>query len=213
MEEFEESHDYTVTEVINRFKSTLEQEIGIIKDKDNNWTNKATIYDKEIYYDLEHLIISNIVNSAKDLYASLGGRGKDEAPVGHKWLSKLVNAVNFHTKRVDSFLRKENQLTTKIEKDNIEDFKKTIGFRNKVKNNQTTIKKNIKGISSGDDVIPESPIRLHKKTEFIPLSCRFVVENKYPEIVNIINKKRELNNKINNQDDDYDDDDAEEDTI
>lgn len=199
MEDLEEKVDYTVTEVINKFKSTLDQEVSVISDKDNDWSLKQQLSDKKNYYELEFLIVSNILLSAKDLHAALNGKVRSEAPIGFKWLDKLLSAFDLHNKRVDSFLKKESKLSSKINAEDIDSFKSNIEFRNKVKDNQAKFKRLIKGISTGDETLPEVPIRTHKKTEFIPLSCRFIVETKYPEIKDYLLKRKDLEDKLKNR--------------
>lgn len=189
----EEIEDLTVTEIVNKFKSTLDQEIAVVKNKENDWTKKLTQGDKESFYELEHLIIKNIVVSAKDLHTALNGKTKEEAPYGHKWLEKLIDAFNLHNKRVDDFLKRENKMSATIDASNVSTFKDLLSFRNTVKDNQAKLKRLIKGVATSDAQLPDLPFVLHARTKIVPLSCKNVIESKYPEMVEYANKKKTIN--------------------
>lgn len=194
----EKEEHYTVREVVDKFKSTIDQEINVVLDKENDWTTKSAMSDVVAFYELEHLITRNIIDSAKELHEALNGRSREEAPYGHKWLDRLVEAFNTHSGRVDSFLKKESKLSTKIDKGEIEFFKDKLKFRNTVKSNQSKLRKDVKGLIVGEYELKELPITLHKKTKVIPLSLYKVTELKYPEVIGYVEKrKKQYENIIN----------------
>lgn len=200
----EKEEHYTVREVVDKFKSTIDQEINVILDKENDWTTKSVMSDIVAFYELEHLITRNIIDSAKELHEALNGRSREEAPYGHKWLDRLVEAFNTHNERVDSFLKKESKLSTKVGKDDIEFFKEKLKFRNTVKSNQSKLRKDVKGLIVGEYELKELPITLHKKTKVIPLSLSKVSELKYPEIIEYVEKrKKQYENSIHSISTDY----------
>ncbi len=194
-EENEKAEDYTVSEVIGKFKATLDQEIDVIKD--NDWSSKDTFSERKGFYDLEFLIVSNKIDMAKELYISLGGKSKEEAPVGHKWLEKLLSAFEIYNKRVESFLRKESSAPTKIDPNDLKSYSDAIGFRNEVATDLAKMKKSVKGISTGELELPDVPIKLHAKTPVASLAMAHIVEAKYPEIVEYMAKKKALADKLN----------------
>lgn len=197
LEHEEENISYTVSEVLNKFRNTLDQEVAVLTNKDNNWVKKEALADKMAYYDIEFLLVGNHVNSAKELYLSLDGKNPSEAPVGHKFLNKLMDSFVLHNNRVDEFIKKENKVSTTLDSKNLETYKNALTFRNTVISNLNKMKKVIKGISSGELDMPEVPIKLHAKTPVVPLSLKYIVEQKYPEMNDYVAKKKDIQEKLN----------------
>lgn len=191
----EEAEDYTVSEVIGKFKATLDQEILVLKS--NDWSEKETLSDRVGFYKLEFLIVSNKVDMAKELWVALGGKNAEEAPVGHKWLNKLLGVFEIYSKRVDAFLKKENKASTKIDTTDLKFYTESISFRNEVATDLAKMKKAVKGLTTSELELPELPIRLHAKTPVVSLALAHVVENKYEEVKPYIEKRRELAKRIN----------------
>lgn len=195
----EEIEDYTVSEVISKFKSTIHHELAILNDPDNNWVNKATLYEREQFYDLESLIVTDKVNLAKELFTALGGKSSAEAPIGHKWMGQLMEAFNIHSARSEEYLKNENEISSKIDPNNIEDFKELLKFRNTVSTKLVSLKKSIKGVITGEKELPEIGVRPHAKTPVAGLALAHVLEEKHPEIKPYIQKRKELTKKGKNE--------------
>lgn len=191
----EEIEDYTVSEVVGKFKSTIHHELAILKDPENNWVHKPTLYERTQYYEVESLIVTDKVNLAKELYTAINGRSSSDAPMGHKWMSYLIEAFDIHAGRVETFLKNESELGAKIDPNNIKDFKEALTFRNTVSTNLVRLKKSIKGVVTGEKELPEVSVRPHAKTPVASLAVRNVLEEKHPDIVDYLKKREQLTKK------------------
>ena len=181
--------DYTIVEIIDKFKNTINQEIGIISAECNNWVDKRTPFDIESFYEIESMLLSMHMGFVKEIYDVLNGRTRLEAKLAFKYLDKLRESYIIHNNRVMVFLRNENTASLEITNNNLDEIKQRIEFRSLVSKNHAKFKKIISMIPFDDDSISASPIILHAKTPVLPLSVRSVVEAKYPMIKDYINKK------------------------
>ena len=191
----DEIEDYTVSEVVGKFKSTIHHELAILKDEENNWVNKSTLYERTQYYEVENLIVTDKVNLAKELFTAINGRSSADTPMGHKWMAYLIETFDIHAGRVETFLKNESELEVKIDPDKIEDFKDSLTFRNKASTNLVKLKKAIKGITVGERELPEVSVRPHAKTPVASLAVRNVLEEKHPDIVEYLEKRKQLTKK------------------
>lgn len=190
----EQELNYTVTEIVKKFKHTFNNDFEIIKNKDNNWVLMNDFNDCESFYGVEYLIVENKVLHAVELSTALDSVQKNESPYGYGWLSKLLSIFELHKKRVNSFLEKENKRPSVIDKNNVETLKRQIKFRNNVSSSLMLLERKLKGINSGSESLNKFKINLNKRTPVIPLVMSSLLENSHPAVLDYM-EQRLLNDK------------------
>lgn len=188
----EEELDYTITEIISKFKNTLTSDRNLLLN--NNWVYKDPITMQEEFYDMEKLIVSTHISYAQELNKAIGDRTEDESRLGHKYLKDLIKSFKIHDERVRVFLKIENASSSEVQDANITSFKKRVEFRSEVSKNHARFSKLVKNISGSTGKLPHISLKLHAKTPIINLSSAYIMEEKSDEIKNYINKRKELEN-------------------
>lgn len=179
--------DFTISEIIDKFKITLPQEISVIQNSNNDWSNKELMSETEDFYEIENLFVSMHVAYIKEILDTLKGKSRNEAPYAFKWIDELKSSFAIHDKRVMFFLKNETQSDIDISSENLSLIKKRVEFRSTVSKNHAKYKKIIKLIPE-DGATAGIPLILHASNKQIGLCVSQGVESKYPQVKSLVEK-------------------------
>lgn len=189
-DEYVNDMDLSITEIIGKFKTTYKQEQSILEEESNNWAEKKSLVDQELFYEVEKIIVDMHVGYIKEIFLSLNGRTKEESPYSYKWMEILKKSFNIYDKRVQTFLNNENKTQTKISPKDIASLAKRLNFRKDVTKDHAKFKNIIKGITFDGDENSDIPFSLHAQTPVASLSFKYIIENKYPKMKSYLEERK-----------------------
>ena len=180
---------FTASEIISKIKTTIDQEIAVITT--NDWTSKDTHADKVSYYTIENLIIENIVTTILDIFTAINGKSRDKAPKAYEWIDKLMKVYEVFRLRANEFLKSEGKMQTELKKEDLKSFESILTFRKTVRDDLSKFDKKLKVVIAEDGEVRDLPFTLKKSSGLPSMSCRVVMEGKYPEILDYIKNKED----------------------
>lgn len=178
--------DPTIEDFLSTFEETSKKEIKFVVD--NNWSLLEDRKTRISRHDLEVLLVERNVSHAIKLFALC--KGDTKHPRIKSIMEVLLKFFKIYEGRKESYLKKENWLEYLDKGLSEVDVRAEIEFQSSILKNIAEYKEKLRKINFGEDsTVIDIPI--HANTP-IPLMMSDVIEERYPEIKEFIEKKREL---------------------
>jgi hypothetical protein len=177
--------DSTIEDFISTFEETSRKEIKFILD--NNW---CEIKDKKIRgsrHDLQVLLIERNLNQAIKLHALC--KGDTKHPKVKSVMEMLLKFVKTYEERKELHFKSENWMEYLDIGLTEADIRLEIEFQSEILKNLSEYKEKLRKINFGEDsAVIDIPIY---GSIPVPLMMSSIIEERYPEIVEFLAKKRE----------------------
>jgi len=175
----------TIADFIDTIYDPLKKELNFIEKHD--WTKAVTLKNRENEHGLNAIVTGRAVKAAKDLFKIA------EADLGHKRVKSLMKlckeVFDLYERRYNAYTKSQDWEQFMSEGGSLEKVQDEMRFQNDIRNQLNELKKTMRDINFGDE---EGRIAISTFNDVpLPLVMREMVEERFPEVKELINKKLE----------------------